>query len=217
MLPKTPRAAARLARPAGSWAWSSLGPIEIRYGRAGHRAQCAHSAISILINGFLAWPPLLLQVEGERWTPHRLTLQLPRSLVPAFGCPLPVHSDGSWLAEHFDQLMIPPDASRSPWVSPLSRCAARLTVGELGRRPADQGPAPSLAPVNCCWMWPPSVRPACDLMVSGARRHRLTSSSPTAGAMVYVRDGGLEQTRFHGVQFSRQALPKPDGSGACCS
>ena len=45
-------------------------------------------------HGFLALAGVVLDVEGQRWQPHHLTLQLPPGWRPFV--PLPQQEDGSW-------------------------------------------------------------------------------------------------------------------------
>ena len=57
-------------------------------------------------HGFLALAAVALELEGQRWQPHRLSLSLPPEWE-AF-VPLPRQDDGSWLACDFDQLVDTP-------------------------------------------------------------------------------------------------------------
>ncbi|MCX5933089.1 MAG: DUF1257 domain-containing protein, partial [Cyanobacteria bacterium] len=92
--------------PAG-WrlALPSLEPLEIRY-------QLLAADLTVRTchldgdHGFLALAALALEVEGERWAPHRLSLHLPEGWHPFV--PLPRQADGSWLAKDFDQLVDTP-------------------------------------------------------------------------------------------------------------
>ena len=57
-------------------------------------------------HGFFALAALVLEVAGQRWSPHRLTCVLPNGWN-AF-VPLPREATGSWLATTFDQLIDSP-------------------------------------------------------------------------------------------------------------
>lgn len=57
-------------------------------------------------HGFLALAAVVLELEGERWSPHRLRLQLPEGWRPFLT--LPQQADGSWLAADFDALVDSP-------------------------------------------------------------------------------------------------------------
>ncbi|MFZ0409496.1 MAG: PDZ domain-containing protein [Cyanobium sp.] len=57
-------------------------------------------------HGFLALAAVVLQVEGERWSPHRLELLLPPGWQPFV--PLPSLPEGGWIAADYDQLIDTP-------------------------------------------------------------------------------------------------------------
>ena len=57
-------------------------------------------------HGFFALAAVVLEVEGERWSPHRLEIRQPPDWQ-AF-VPLPQDGDGAWLARDFDQLIDTP-------------------------------------------------------------------------------------------------------------
>jgi len=57
-------------------------------------------------HAFLALAAVVLEVEGERWSPHRLTLLLPEGWTGFV--PLPADPGGGWLATSFDQLVDSP-------------------------------------------------------------------------------------------------------------
>lgn len=57
-------------------------------------------------HAFLALAGVVLQVEGERWSPHRLELLLPEGWSPFL--PLQPDADGHWWARDFDQLIDTP-------------------------------------------------------------------------------------------------------------
>jgi len=203
MLPK--RLVPRRVGPA-SWqlALEQLGPIEIRYAVLATELSVRTCHLDT-DHGFLALAAVALQVEGERWTPHRLTLQLPEAWSPFV--PLPVHSDGSWLAEHFDQLIDTPIEAGPHGFSPFEvRGAAHRWVSwEDG--PADQArllsrfPSLLLDVAAVC-------EACCDLMGEAV------PAAPDYLFILHLLEhgyGGLEHDRSTVLQFSRQALAKPDG------
>ena len=57
-------------------------------------------------HGFFTLAAVVLEVEGERWSPHRLEICHPRDWQ-AF-VPLPPSGEGAWLARDFDQLIDTP-------------------------------------------------------------------------------------------------------------
>ena len=82
----------------------SLGPLEIHY-------QLVATELSVRTchltadHGFLALAAVAVQIEGARWKPHGLQLQLPEGWKPFV--PLPQQADG-WIAETYDQLIDTP-------------------------------------------------------------------------------------------------------------
>jgi predicted metalloprotease with PDZ domain len=82
----------------------NLEPLEIHY-------QLVATELSVRTchlnadHGFLALAAVALQIEGERWNPHGLELQLPEGWIPFV--PLPEKADG-WIAADFDQLIDTP-------------------------------------------------------------------------------------------------------------
>ena len=57
-------------------------------------------------HGFFALAAVVLELEGERWSPHRLEIRHPPEWQ-AF-VPLPPSGEGAWLARDFDQLIDAP-------------------------------------------------------------------------------------------------------------
>ncbi len=82
----------------------SLEPFEIHY-------QLVATELSVRTchltadHGFLALAAVAVQIEGERWKPHGLQLQMPEGWKPFV--PLPQQGDG-WIAETYDQLIDTP-------------------------------------------------------------------------------------------------------------
>ena len=88
----------------------NLEPLEIHY-------QLVATELSVRTchltadHGFLALAAVAIQIEGERWNPHGLQLQLPAGWSPYV--PLPETGNGSkeadgWIAADFDQLIDTP-------------------------------------------------------------------------------------------------------------
>lgn len=80
-------------------------PLQIRY-------QLMATELSVRTchldgdHGFFALAAVVLEVEGERWSPYRLEIAQPLPWQ-AF-VPLPQDGDGAWLARDFDQLVDTP-------------------------------------------------------------------------------------------------------------
>ena len=84
---------------------ASLAPVTITYGIQATELTVRTAHLNDE-HGFLPLAAIVLQVDGERWTPHRLKVLLPPGWQ-AF-VPLPAHDDGGWLASDFDQLIDSP-------------------------------------------------------------------------------------------------------------
>ncbi|WP_411869170.1 M61 family metallopeptidase [Vulcanococcus limneticus] len=83
----------------------SAGELEIRY-RVMANELTVRTCHLDSEHGFLALAAVVLELEGERWSPHRLRLQLPEGWRPFLT--LPEQADGSWLAPDFDALVDSP-------------------------------------------------------------------------------------------------------------
>ncbi len=81
------------------------GPLTITYRVLAHELSVRTCHLDA-DHGFLALAAVVLELEGERWTPHRLQLQLPEGWRPFLT--LPRQADGSWLAADFDALVDSP-------------------------------------------------------------------------------------------------------------
>ena len=84
---------------------SSLEPIEISYTLLAAELTVRTCHLNGE-HGFLALAAVALELEGERWSCHRLQLNLPPSWK-AF-VPLAEDPGGGWLAQNFDQLVDTP-------------------------------------------------------------------------------------------------------------
>lgn len=157
-------------------------------------------------HGFLALAAVALEIEGERWSPHRLWLHLPaawRAFVP-----LPEADDaaGGWLAQDFDQLIDTPVEAGPHREHPFAvagvphRWVAWGTDLQ-GRELAEADPR-WLADLE-------QVCLACCRLMGVARPpapHYLFLLHLTEGGY-----GGLEHDCSTVLQFGRRALAKPDG------
>jgi predicted metalloprotease with PDZ domain len=175
-----------------------LVPVELRYQLLAPELSVRTCHLTI-DHGFLALAAVALEIEGERWSSHRLSLELPAGWEPFV--PLPQDASGSWTARDFDQLIdTPVEAGPHP--------SHRFAVAAVPHRWVEWGgdlPAEDpawLADVErvclaCCRLMGVE-RPAADhyLMVL----HRSENGY-----------GGLEHDLSTVLQFGRQTLAKPDG------
>ncbi|WP_255007436.1 M61 family metallopeptidase [Cyanobium sp. ATX 6F1] len=152
-------------------------------------------------HGFLALAALALEVEGERWNPHRLRLELPEGWE-AF-VPLPREADGSWIAADFDALVDAP-------VEAGPHREHRFEVHGVPHR----------------WVTWETGRPLLELhselleqVAAICRRCCLFMGEPAPAAdnylfVLHLLDegyGGLEHDASTVLQFGRKALGRPDG------
>ncbi len=152
-------------------------------------------------HGFLALAALALEVEGERWTPHRLALVLPsgwESFVP-----LPRDADGHWQAPSYDALVdapveVGPHTSHRFCVEGVPH---RWVTWETGRPLLELHPDLLVQVAAVC-------RSCCRFM---------GESLPAAPTYLFVLHlleegyGGLEHDGSSVLQFGRRALGRPDG------
>ncbi|MCP9850088.1 M61 family metallopeptidase [Cyanobium sp. Morenito 9A2] len=193
--------AVRTVAPA-AWEVQATGhqPVEIR-------TQTLATELSVRTchlngqHGFLALAAIALQVEGERWSPHRLRLELPEGWEPFV--PLPREADGCWIAPSFDALVDAP-VEVGPHVShsfAVLGVPHRWVSWETGQ------PLLELQP-----QWLEQVaaigRTCCRFMGEEA---------PAAPDYLFVLHlleegyGGLEHDSSTVLQFGRKALGRPDG------
>lgn len=81
------------------------GPLEVRY-QVMATELTVRTAHLDQDHGFLPLAAIVLELEGERWSPHALSLELPEGWQPFL--PLPRQSDGRFLAADFDALIDAP-------------------------------------------------------------------------------------------------------------
>ncbi|MCS5705263.1 M61 family peptidase [Synechococcus sp. FGCU-3] len=176
----------------------SLEPVELRYGLVAPEltVRTCHLTVD---HGFLALAAVAMEIEGERWSSHKLSLELPEGWEPFV--PLPQQPDGSWLSTDFDQLIdTPVEAGPHPSHHFSVAGAPHRWVEWGGDLPAED--ASWLADVErvclaCCRLMGVE-QPAAD--------HYLFVLHRTENGY-----GGLEHDLSTVLQFGRQALAKPDG------
>lgn len=176
----------------------SLQPLELSYALVAPEltVRTCHLTVD---HGFLALAAVAMEIEGERWSPHQLSLELPEGWEPFV--PLPQQADGRWLATDFDQLIdTPVEAGPHPSHSFGVAGVPHRWVEWGGDLPAED--ASWLADVErvclaCCRLMGVE-QPAAD--------HYLFVLHRTENGY-----GGLEHDLSTVLQFGRQALAKPDG------
>lgn len=177
---------------------NSLEPIEIRYQLLAPELTVRTSQLTAE-HAFLAMASVVLAIEGERWSAHRLSLELPEAWQPFVA--LPQQPDGSWIAADYDQLIdTPVEAGPHPCHRfELAGVPHRWVEwgGDLAQEdPAWLGDLQQLC-LACCQLMGVE-RPAAD--------HYLFVLHRTASGY-----GGLEHDNGSVLQFGRRALAKPEG------
>jgi len=150
-------------------------------------------------HGFLALAAVVLELEGERWSPHRLHVQLPPTWQGFV--PLPQRDDGSWLAADFDQLIDSPlEAGPHPSHSFAVAGVPHRWVSWGGDLPAEDPD------------WLADVTQVCQ-----ACCRLMGVDAPAATSYLFVLHlneqgyGGLEHDASTVLQFGRRTLKQPDG------
>ncbi len=181
----------------------SLEPIEISYTllAAELTVRTCHLTDA---HGFLVLAAVALEIEGERWSDHRLQLTLPPSWQ-AF-VPLPETPGGGWLARDFDQLVDTPievGPHRSHAFSVAGIPHRWVSWGQLlhGGDLVENDP-----------LWLEHLERIClaCCRLMGVDR-------PVASAYLFVLHltdsgyGGLEHDLSSVLQFGRRSLARPDG------
>lgn len=176
----------------------SLEPIELRYAVLAPEltVRTCHLTVD---HGFLALAAVALAIEGERWSPHTLALELPDGWEPFV--PLPRDPAGPWRARDFDQLIdTPVEAGPHPSHDFAVAGVPHRWVEWGGDLPAED-PA-----------WLADVERVCL-----ACCRLMGVEQPAAEHYLFVLHrsdngyGGLEHDLSTVLQFGRQALAKPDG------
>jgi predicted metalloprotease with PDZ domain len=150
-------------------------------------------------HGFLALAAVVLQVEGERWSPHSLELLLPDGWQPFL--PLPRGDDGRWQAADYDQLIDTPlEAGPHP--------VHAFTVAGVPHRWVSWGD--DLPQLDRCWL--ADVARVCEQCC-----RLMGEETPASGAYLFVLHllehgyGGLEHDDASVLVFSRRQLEEPRG------
>lgn len=180
----------------------NLAPLAITY--RVHAAELSVRTCHLTADhGFLALAAVVLEIEGERWQPHRLALSLPQGWCPFI--PLP-EIDGHWLARDFDQLIDSP-----------------VELGPHGQHRFE------LAGIPHRWVtwgrdlsgqefpgrdtrWLADVARVCEACCA-----LMGETRPAADSYLFVLHlsesgyGGLEHDQSTVLQFGRRALARPDG------
>lgn len=150
-------------------------------------------------HGFLALAGVVLQVEGERWSPHHLELRLPAGWQGFV--PLPADGRGGWLARDFDQLIDSPvEAGPHP-------DHAFAVAGVPHRWVSWGGDLPSRDP-----SWLADVARLCEQCCQ-----LMGEPAPAAASYLFVLHqpltgyGGLEHDDGCVLLYGRQELEKPEG------
>jgi predicted metalloprotease with PDZ domain len=191
---------------------ASLAPLEIHYAVLASELTVRTCHLDG-DHGFLALAAVALEVEGERWTPHRLQLQLPpgwQAFVPLPEAPqvdaTGGEAGGGWLARDFDQLLDTP-------VEAGPHRAHAFSVAGVPHRWVSWGAnLQGGDPVDADPLWLKDLEQVClaCCRLMGVER-------PAAEHYLFVLHltdsgyGGLEHDLSTVLQFGRRALAKPEG------
>ena len=177
---------------------AAVGPVTLRYRILATELTVRTCHLSDE-HGFLALAGVVLQVEGERWSPHGLELLLPpgwQGFVP-----LPADGQGRWLARDFDQLIdAPVEAGPHP-------DHAFTVAGVPHRWVSWGGDLPRRDPA-----WLADVARVCEQCC-----RLMGEPGPAASSYLFVLHqpltgyGGLEHDDGCVLLYGRQELEKPEG------
>ncbi len=154
-------------------------------------------------HGFLVLAALALEVEGERWQPHGLSLALPEGWQ-AF-LPLPPAADGGWLAPSFDDLI------DSPVEVGPHRCHT-FTVAGVPHRWVGWGQ--TLAGTDLLQQDPGWLQAVEQIALACCRVMGLDGPPGPYLFVLHLTDsgfGGLEHDHSCVLQFGRRSLAQQDG------
>ncbi len=187
-------------RAVASWQaqLNRLEPIEIRYQLLAPELTVRTSQLTAE-HAFLAMASVVLAIEGERWSAHRLSLELPDGWQPFVA--LPQQPDGSWIAADYDQLIdTPVEAGPHP--------CHRFELAGVPHRWVEWGG--DLAREDSAWLGDLEQLCLACCRLMGVERpaadHYLFVLHRTASGY-----GGLEHDNGSVLQFGRRALAKPEG------
>ena len=207
-------------RRTGTSSWQlelpSLEPLEISYAVLASELTVRTCHLDG-DHGFLALAAVALELEGERWSPHRLRLQLPPGWQ-AF-VPLPEvdasggaeggaegDAEGGWLARDLDQLLDTP-------IEVGPHRAHTFSVAGVPHRWVSWGPdLQGGDPVETDTLWLTDLERVClaCCRLMGVER-------PAAEHYLFVLHltdsgyGGLEHDLSTVLQFGRRTLARPEG------
>lgn len=175
-----------------------LEPVELRYRLQAHERSVRTCHVSA-DHAFLALAAVVLQVEGWRWSPHRLRLSLPSGWQPFL--PLAGDHNQGWLATDFDHLVDTP-------LEAGPHQAHHFVVAGVPHRWVGWGDdLPSMDP-----QWLDDVRAVCDCCC-----RLLDEETPASDDYLFILHlledgyGGLEHDNASVLLYGRRALAKPEG------
>jgi len=173
-------------------------PVRLRY-----RLLAVESSVRTSLlqsdHGFVVLAQVALQIDGQRWKPHALELQLPPDWQ-AF-VPLPEDGQGGWLARDYDQLVDSPVEVGALTARPFAVAGVPHRWVTWGNDPAIDAPR-----------WLEEVAAVCD-----ACCQLMGSAKPPAEAYLLVLHlleqgyGGLEHDNSCVLVYGRRALATPKG------
>jgi predicted metalloprotease with PDZ domain len=180
----------------------NLEPLEIHY-------QLVATELSVRTchlnadHGFLALAAVAVEIEGERWNPHGLQLQLPAGWIPFV--PLPEKADG-WIAADFDQLIDTPIEVGPHGAHGFSVAGVPHRWVTWGQTLAGEG----FIAADPHWL--ADVERVCQACCA-----LMGVNKPAADHYLFVLHlsengyGGLEHDSSTVLHYSRKALAKADG------
>jgi len=193
---------------------SNLSPLDIQY-------RCLATELSVRTchltadHGFLALAAVAVEIEGERWNPHTLQLQLPPGWEPFLPLAETVEErtkgdDGleavTWIANNFDQLIDTPIEAGPHEVHGFSVAGIPHRWVTWGANLAGQ----DFIAADPEWLT--DVQRVCEACCA-----LMGVQQPAADDYLFVLHlsekgfGGLEHDSCTVLHFSRKALARPDG------
>jgi predicted metalloprotease with PDZ domain len=176
----------------------ALEPLEVRYAIQATELTVRTCHLNS-DHGFLALAGVALEIEGERWEPHALRLELPEGWQ-AF-LTLPEVGDGLWQADSFDALIDTPVEVGPHPVQAFSVAGVAHRWVTWGGNPAADDPA-----------WLRDVERIC-LACCRLLGEERPAGDPYLFILHLLRDGygGLEHHHGSVLQFSRARLATVEG------
>ena len=194
-------------RRTGVAAWEAelpdLQPVRLRY-------QLVATELSVRTchldadHGFLCLAAVAVEIEGQRWRPQRISLQLPPGWQGHV--PLPQRADGSWCAQDFDQLVDTP-------IEAGPHASHGFDVAGIPHRWVSWGTTlAGVDPIEADGQLLADVERVC-----GACCRLMGVERPAADHYLFVLHlteagyGGLEHDCSSVLQYGRRRLAQPDG------